>query len=264
MKQEENSLPTWVKRFFLGYAIFWFLYSILFAITWIGSFFNQNIYTSSEIIPYSGVWIPIVVLLLIILFLDVVFIYGVITLKRWVLPIITFFALSSLLVGIADVVRQNFASFFQLLFLLCIIVFSGVIFYASIKYWSLFTGSTRKLYIQIPLIFLTLPITLFALLNSIVIDYEMISDSDLIVPSIDRLPESENAHYFLPHSDDISIHKQDDIKKSSELYRVGIDQIKETGSMDVYEEIFNLVYRTLNVTDKVINASTKKGTSVQL
>jgi hypothetical protein len=246
-------LPKWVKILFRLYAVPLLIVSTLFGIKLVLDFTTG----SKEFFPNmdlaSGVQIALLVFVLVFLILEVIYGVGVYKFKRWVLPLVLTFSFSTVLIGLLTLVNQNFADIIELVGLLIGILFAGILGYVSIKYWNVFTGSARKLLIQIPLFLVLLPLILFGTLSQIFTDDKQINDSDLVLHPVEVLAEFDNAHYSLPNIDSLS-------SQEKLGYEEALAYARELDGKNLNNpEAIRLVNQTKSLTDNYIIASGKKG-----
>ena len=209
--------------------------------------------TDSMVSTSGIVAIALFAFALIVLILEVLYGIGVYKFKRWVLPLVLTFSFSTLLIGFLSLLNLNFAGIADLVSLLIGMAFMGLVGYTSIKYWSVFTGSARKLLFQIPLLLVLLPFILFATLSQIFTDDLEINDSDLVLQPVDVLTESNNAHYSLPDIDGLSAQEQ-------QGYETALGYAKELEDVNLNnQEAVNYINQTRGLTNSVIAASTKRG-----
>lgn len=251
-------LPKWVKILFRFYAVVFLLYTIVVGIQLFYSVSTSGkellAVVADPMVSTSGiVAIAAFTFALVVLILEVLFGVGVYRFRRWVLPLVLTFSFSTLLVGLLSLLKLNFDGITDLIGTLIGMVFMGVAGYAAIKYWSLFTGSARKLLIQIPLFLVLLPFILFATLSQIFTDDKQINDSDLVLQPVELLPQSNNAHYSLPAIDTLPTQQQ-------KSYETALQYAKEAEGINLNnQEAIHLISQTRSLTDAVIEASTKSG-----
>lgn len=251
-------LPKWAKLLFRFYAVIFLLGTIfvgarlVYFVTTRGQELS-SIVTDSQVLPLGSVAIALFALAVVILILEVIYGIGVYKLKRWVLPLILTFSFTTLLIGLLRLVNLNFDGIAELIGLLIGMTFMGTVGYAAIKYWSMFTGSARKLLVQIPLLLVLSPFILFATLSQIFIDDAQINDSDLVLQPVELIAQSDNAHYTLPDIDSLSAQQQ-------RSYEAALQYAKESEGLNLNnQEAINFTNQTRNLTDAVIEASSKKG-----
>lgn len=251
-------LPKWVKILFRFYAVIFLLGTIIVGIKLIHSVTTRGqelltIVTDSVVSTSGIIAISLFAFALVVLILEVIYGIGVYKFKRWVLPLILTFSLSTLLIGLLNIVNLNFVGTVDLIGLLIGMSFMGLIGYASIKYWSTFTGSARKLLIQIPLILVLLPFIVFAILFQIFTDDAQINDSDLVLQPVEVLSEFDNAHYSITDIDGLSAQQR-------QSYETALTYAKELDGKNLSSsEAINLVNQTKGLTDDYIVASGKRG-----
>lgn len=251
-------LPKWAKILFRFYAIVFLLYTIVVGIQLFYSVTTRGkellAVVADPMVSTSGIGaIAAFAFALVILILEVLYGVGVYKFRRWVLPLILTFSFSTLLIGFLSIFKLNFDGITDLIGTLIGMAFMGTAGYAAIKYWSLFTGSARKLLIQIPLFLVLLPFILFATLSQIFTDDKQINDSDLVLQPVELLSQSNNAHYSLPDIDSLPAQQQ-------EIYEAALGFAKEAEGANLNnQEAINLINQTRSLTDAVIEASAKSG-----
>ena len=247
-------LPKWVKILFRFYAIVFLLYTIVIGVYVIISGKELLAAVSDFVIPDSEiVAIELFVFISAALILEVFYGIGVYKVKRWVLPLVLTFSFSTLLISLLKIFNLNFTGIADLVGLLLGMIFMGIVGFAGIKYWNVFTGSARKLLIQIPLLLLLLPFIVFATLSQIFTDDPQINDADIVLQLVEVLSESDNAHYFLPDIDALSVRER-------ESYKLALSLAEELDRENFNTpEAINLVNQIKTLTDAVIEASSKSG-----
>lgn len=253
-----KQLPNWVKVLFRFYAVIFLLGTIVAGVTLVNSFTSRSqelltLVFDSMVSTSGSIAIALYAFALVILILQVIYGMSIFRFKRWVLPLVLIFSFCTLLVGFLRLVNQNFTDIFDLTGLLIGMTFTGVVAYVAIKYWSKFTGSAKKLLIQISLFLIFLPFILFAILSQIFLDDPQINDSDLVLQPVELLSQSMNAYYSLPDIKNLSVRQQ-------QTYDVALAYAKELEDKKLNnQEAINLVNQTKGLTDAVLEASSKNG-----
>ncbi len=245
-------LPKWPKILFRFYAIVFLLYTLVVGIQ---LFYSELLAVVADpMVSTSGiVAIAALAFALVILVLAILYGIGVYTFRRWVLPLVLTFSFSTLLIGLLSLLKLNFDGITGLIGTLIGMAFMGTVGYAAIKYWSRFTGSARKLRIQIPLLLVLLPFILFATLSQIFTDDKQINDSDLVLQPVELLSQSNNAYYSLPDIGSLPAQQQ-------QIYESALEYAKEAENTNLNnQEAINLINQTRSLTDAVIEASSKRG-----
>lgn len=251
-------LPKWVKILFRFYAVIFLLGTIVVGVKLVHSVttWGQELLTiaTDSLVSTSGIIaIALFAFALVILALEVLYGIGAYKFKRWVLPLVLTFSFSTILIGLLNIFNLNFAGIADLVSLLIDMTFMGLVGFAGIKYWNVFTGPARKLLIQIPLLLVFLPFIVFATLSQIYTDDPQINDTDLVLQSIEVLPEFDNAYYSLPNIDDLSAQQQ-------LSYKSALAVAKEIDGKDFNNpEAVSLLNQTRGLTNDFIAASNKKG-----
>ena len=258
-KEVLNELPKWVKILFRFYAVVFLLGTIFVAVNLV---YYSVVISGQELlatvtdsaVSTSGILgMEFVSFALVFLILEVIYGIGVFTYKRWVLPLVLVFAFSTLLISFLNLLNLNFAGIAELVILFIGMSFMGVVGYAAIRYWNMFTGPARKLLIQIPLLIVLLPFILFATLWQIFPDDARINDSDLVLQPVELLSQSDNAYYFIPDIESLPLQQQ-------QAYETALDYAKEAEDTNLNnQEAINLVANTKDVTDSFISAASKRG-----
>lgn len=249
-------LPKWAKILFRFYAIVFLLYTIVVGIQLFYSVSTRGkellAIVADSMVSTSGI-VAIAAFALVVLALEVLYGVGVYKFRRWVLPLVLIFSFGTLLIGLLSLLKLNFDGITDLIGTLIGMAFMGTAGYAAVKYWSVFTGSARKLLIQIPLLLVLLPFILFATLSQIFTDDKHINDSDIVLQPVELLSQSDNAHYSLPDIDSLPAQQQ-------QSYEAALGFAKEVQGTNLNnQEAINLINQTRSLTDAVIEASAKSG-----
>ena len=250
-------LPKWAKFIVRFYAVVFLLGTIVVYAKLLYSATTKGqewllIVTNSAVTTYNIIIIASFAFTL-VLILEILYGVGVYKLKRWTLPLILTYSFSTLLTSFLRLPNLNFTRVDDLVSLLIGIIFMSVVGYVSIKYRSRFTGSARKLLIQIPLLTVLLPFIIFVTLNQIFIDDNQINDSDLILEQIAVLEESKNAHYMLPIIDELSTRQLEEYEIALTIAE-GLQDETVTNS----DDILGYVNSVQNLTDRFIAASNRQ------
>lgn len=251
-------LPKWVKILFRFYAVIFLLGTIVVGVKLVHSVTTRGqellaVVTDSLVSTSGIIAIALFAFALVVLILEVLYGIGVYKFKRWVLPLVLTFSFSTLLIGFLSLLNLNFVGIADLVGLLIGMAFMGLVGYVAIKYWTVFTGSARKLLIQIPLLLVLLPFILFATLSQIFTDDKQINDSDLVLQPVELLSQSNNAHYSLPEIDSLPVQQQ-------QIYEAALGYAKEAEGTNLNnQDTINLINQTRSLTDAVIEASLKNG-----
>jgi hypothetical protein len=246
--------PMWVKIVFHVYATFLLILSILagvIALRGLVLLFSETQERSTlfsfELLFFTYVF------LLILPALQITFAIHIIKSKRWTIPLILFFALYALLCGILRLVIGSFQDGIWFITLV-VTLFMGLLFYVGIKYRNTFTGPLRKLFLQIPLILLSLPFALLAVLQVVFVDDQTVNDSDLLLPPIQKLSDSDNAYVMLQLVKNLSAQEKELYESAQQFYTTQ----QSTKTFNTREAQMHVNTFT-NVTDTFIKASSKKG-----
>ena len=251
-------LPRWVKILFRFYAVIFLLCTIVGGLELIHYVTTRvqglpTVVVESLISQSGFIGIAVLAFVLVILILEILYGISVYKFRRWVLPLALTFSISTVLIGLLRLLNVGFTGIVDLIGLVIGMTFMGLVGYASIKYWSVFTGSARKLLIQIPLLLVLHPFIVFAILFQIFTDDSQIDDSDLILMPVEVLPESNNAHYSLPDINNLSVQEQQNYELALEFTR-DMDGKNLNNS-----EAINVANQTKNLTDHFIATSGKSG-----
>ncbi|MFT7507766.1 MAG: hypothetical protein ACI92I_000934 [Acidimicrobiales bacterium] len=242
-------LPKWVKILFRFYAVVFLLGTIVVGAKLLHSYRELTNAWGEGIVPTS----VIIAVACVILILEILYGIGIYRLKRWVLPITLTFSFSMVLIGLLNLINQNFTNITELIGSIIGISFMGLVGFASIKHWNTFGGSSRKLLIQVPLLLALLPLFLLTILTLLFPDDQQINDSDLILQPVEVLSEFNNAHYSLPDIDNLSV-------QELENYKSALTFARELDESDANSpEAISLVNQTRGLTDSFIAASYKQG-----
>ena len=107
---------------------------------------------------------------------------GVYRLQRWAIPLIVISAFGAALTGVLKIFNMHSAQMLLVLFHVGVIVFFVWISYVSVRYRSLFAGSGKKLWIQIPLLVIFILSLAYGVLAQVFPDDRRIVDNDLVLP----------------------------------------------------------------------------------
>ncbi len=220
----EPTMPKWFKWLFRTYAVLLLVGAIFVAVKFglniisqVGAF--PLFLSESPLSPTNLFVIGFAALAALVIVLIIAYSVDLFRLRRWSLPVLLFFVVSSSLVAVLSMLRGNYANTGELI---GIIVYLTIIFsigYGAWSYRSAFFGPARKLWIQIPLLIVLVPIAFFSTLAQIYTDDDAINDADLILPSVTVLSETDNAHFALPKIDTLSPSERTAFDKAGEYYR---------------------------------------------
>lgn len=183
--------------------------------------------------------------------LVIIFSIGFFFFKRWSVPLfyaqvvgLSFFFLALVMGG-----RSNMAA------ILMYGIFTALVWVMMIgilRYQNAFVGAMRKLWIQIPIFALILLGSAISTLSIMYVDDLMVNDSDLVLPTVAMVAESDNAYYVLPSEQTLSVTEKESLNAIGEHYT--LLQAKEP--MDI-EKIAVLNTTLKPVTQAFIEASQK-------
>ena len=260
---ENGALPKWVRwlfRFYAVYALFLMIASSFHLIYTLVSK-NQGLmndpvlsFGDSEALPLATeVIISLAVHGALLSLLLVFVIIGTLRLRKWVLPLVLIFSLHTIVVTTLSIFTGQLDGVAVLLFTLLNLGVAVVIGYPSMRYWSGFAGSTRRLLVQIPLLFFLLPHLVFPVLFALFPDDATINDQDLVLEPVVLLASEDNAHYALPNMDDHS----EDIQ---ELINTATRIMREDDGIDVTDPLVqSIVEETRELTDAFLVAAERVG-----
>jgi hypothetical protein len=180
---------------------------------------------------------------------------GLLRFQRWTLHVLLFFVASSLFVGALGIMLGNFVGIDELIGTVVGLVFVFGVGYGAWVYRTAFVGSTRKLWMQIPLLAVLAPTVFFSTLSQIYTDDDAIHDADLLLPDMVVLPEADNAHFaLLIPPGTLSREEISSLDKVHEYYRA----LEQGRDIDIGSASIALENLT-EVADRFIAASQKPG-----
>ncbi len=256
---DETIMPKWIKVLFKVYAAI-FLIAIIYAVVSFGLIIISSAHVLFSIpsdwmtSPFGLSALGFFALIALFIALETTWAVGLFMLKRWSIPILLFFVVSSFLEIVLWLVNGNYASAEEIvseIIVLAVLLGAG---YGAWTYRKAFSGSSRKLWIQIPLLVVVVPIALFSILSQIYTDDPVINDNDLLVPKVEVLRESDNAHFALSSISELSTSQLSAFDEAREYHKA----LEKGESIDVgaASTTLNVV---VEVTDNFIKASKRLG-----
>ena len=255
----EPIMPNWFKLLFRTYAALLLIAAIFAAVKFglsimahVGAF--SSFFSESPLSPTNLLVIGFYALAVLVIALIIAYGVSLFRLRRWTLPILWFFVVSSLLVDGLGIIRGNYSNAGELIGHIVGLAITLGIGYGTWSYRVAFFGSVRKLWLQIPLLAVLIPIAFFSTLAQIYTYDSAVNDADLLLPSVAVLSEADNAHFALQKIDALSPTGRAAFDQAREYYR----ELEQGEDIDIGAARSALGGIT-EITDSFIEASRKPG-----
>ncbi len=256
--EREAGMPNWINLLLRLYSVFilatcLFLFFSLFDLgrefIAFSEIFTEDFLSKVNLLIFSAYSVTFV-----LTFANLIYGIGLFRLRSWTIPIYFFIVVSSTIVSALMLIFGNFTSLIYLFgVLLILIIFISL----AIMIWfhrSSFVGPFIKLWIQIPIFLVLLPVFIFSIVTQIYTDAKRIDDKDLVLRDVVVLAEEDNVYY-----DFIDIQKLS--SENSPVFEQAKKQYSELASGN--EVDFQITEQSLGVltgvTNSFIEASRKQG-----
>lgn len=248
----ESTMPKWFKILIKVYALLF----ILNITSWGSKFLSDLVeyilppFSTETALPTFLV-VGYYSLSAIVLFLSIIYGIGLFRARRWVLPVLSFYLVGLSLVTILTLVFGNYSSAVHAIINL---IFTLAVGWGAWLYRATFLGPMRKLWVQIPLFVVLVPIFSFLAIAQVFTDDVEIRDADLLLPQLEVLSEEDNAYFFIPTVDTLSSEEQSSLDLALEYYRT----LEQGNEVDIIE--VSSVFESLShIADRFIETSKVQG-----